>query len=117
MIKTLSPSGRKLLKSRAHPLKPVVAVGNVGFTATVLREIEVALKAHELIKIRVTGDDRDARQELLGQICHRTGASPVQHIGKILVVFRENTEAPAATPKRRTVRKQPRRTKRSFQTG
>ena len=109
----LSPSERKLLKSRAHPLKPVVAVGNAGLTAAVLKEIEASLKAHELIKVRVIGDDRDARQAMLGKICSRTGASPVQHIGKILVVYRENPDEPA--PKKRPVRKQPRRTKRSFQ--
>jgi RNA-binding protein len=93
----------------------VVIVGNGGLTTAVLKEIEVCLKVHELIKIRVIGDDRDARQALLGEICNRSGASPVQHIGKILVVFRENTEAAAQAPKKRPVRKQARRTKRSFQ--
>ena len=64
---------------------------------------------------RAASDDRDLRQTLLGEICNRTGASPVQHIGKILVVYRENPQLPAATPKKRAARKQPRRTKRSFQ--
>jgi RNA-binding protein len=111
----LSPAERKLLKARAHALKPVVAVGNDGLSAAVLKEIETSLKAHDLIKIRVAGDDRDARQLMLGGICHNTGASPVQHIGKILVVYRENKEVPASTPKKRAARKQPRRAKRSFQ--
>jgi len=93
----------------------VVVVGNAGLTASVQKEIEVCLKAHELIKIRVIGDDRDARQALLGEICNRSGAAPVQHIGKMLVVFRENTEAAPQAPKKRPARKQPRRTKRSFQ--
>ena len=115
MTKPLSPSERKLLKSRAHPLNPLVIVGNAGLTASVLKEIDVCLKAHELIKIRVMGDDRDARQAMLGEICSRSGASPVQHIGKILVVFRENTEEAAKPPKKRPARKQARRTKRSFQ--
>jgi RNA-binding protein len=100
MTKPLSPSERKLLKSRAHPLSPVVIVGNAGLTASVQKEIEVCLKAHELIKIRVIGDDRDARQALLGEICNRTGAAPVQHIGKILVLFRENPELHSPAPKR-----------------
>ena len=86
-MKSLSPSERKLLKARAHALKPVVAVGNEGLTAAVLKEIDISLKAHDLIKIRVSGDDRELRQSLLGEICNRTGASPVQHIGKILVVM------------------------------
>ncbi len=114
-MKSLSPAERKLLKARAHALKPVVTVGNERLTAAVLKEIETSLKAHDLIKIRVTGDDRDLRQLLLGEICNRTGASPVQHIGKILVVYRENPEPPAPAAKKRPVRKQARRPKRSYQ--
>ncbi len=113
-MKTLAPAERKLLKARAHALKPVVAMGSEGLSAAVIREIEASLKAHDLIKIRVSGEDRDARQALLGEICSRTGASPVQHIGKILVVFRESEEE-APPPKKRAARKQARRTKRSFQ--
>jgi putative YhbY family RNA-binding protein len=112
----LSPSERRLLKARAHALKPVVAIGNEGLTAAVLKEIETSLKAHDLIKIRATADDRDARRTLLGEICKLAGASPVQHIGKILIVYREHEEAPASAPKKRAARKQPRRTKRSYQT-
>jgi len=114
-MKSLSPAERRLLKARAHALRPVVTVGNERLSAAVLKEIETSLEAHDLIKIRVTGDDRDLRQALLGEICNRTGASPVQHIGKILVVYRENPEPPAPAPKKRAVRKQPRRTKRSYQ--
>jgi putative YhbY family RNA-binding protein len=115
MINTLSPAERKLLKAGAHALKPVVTVGNEGLSAQVLKEIETCLKAHDLIKIRVTGDDRAARLALLGEICERSGASPVQQIGKILVVYRESQEASAPPAKKRAARKQPRRTKRSFQ--
>ena len=114
-MKPLSPAERKLLKARAHALKPVVTMGNEGLSAPVLKEIEISLKAHDLIKIRVTGDDRDARLALLGEICNRSGASPVQHIGKILVVYRESQEEPASVPKKRAARKPPRRTKRSYQ--
>ena len=114
-MKTLSPAERKLLKARAHALRPVIMVGNQGLSAAVLKELETGLKAHELIKIRVSDDDRDLRQALLGEICGRTGASPVQHIGKILVVYRENTQPPAPAPKKRAVRKQARRSKRSYQ--
>jgi RNA-binding protein len=115
IMKPLSPAERKLLKARAHALKPVVTVGNEGLSAPVLKEIEISLKAHDLIKIRVTGDDRNARLALLGEICNRSGASPVQHIGKILVVYRESQEGPAPPAKKRAARKQPRRTKRSYQ--
>lgn len=114
-MKPLSPAERKLLKARAHALKPVVTVGDECLSVPVLKEIDASLKAHDLIKIRVSADDRDEREALLGEICQRTGASPVQHIGKILVVYRENRDAPASAPRKRPVRKQPRRTKRSFQ--
>lgn len=114
-MKSLSSAERKLLKARAHALHPVVTVGNERLSVPVLKEIETSLKAHDLIKIRVTGDDRDARLALLGEICNRTGAAPVQHIGKILVIYRESREAPAPARKKRAARKQPRRTKRSFQ--
>jgi putative YhbY family RNA-binding protein len=115
IMNLLSPAERKLLKSRAHALKPVVAIGNEGLSAAVLKEIETSLRAHDLIKIRVTADEREARQALLGEICKRSGAAPVQHIGKILIVYRKSQETPASAPKKRAARKQPRRTKRSYQ--
>ena len=114
-MKSLSPAERKLLKARAHALRPVVTVSNERLSAAVLKEIDTSLNAHDLIKIRVIGDDRDLRQALLGEICNRTGASPVQHIGKILVVYRENPEPAAPAAKKRPARKQPRRTKQSYQ--
>lgn len=85
-------------------------IGNDGLTAAVLREIDVALRAHELIKIRVFSDDRTAREDLLARICGAVAAAPVQHIGKLLVVFRPEPEpeappkperAPSATKRRR----------------
>ena len=93
----------------------MVAVGNEGLSASVLKEIETSLKAHDLIKIRVSGDDREVRETLLGEICNRSGAAAVQHIGKILVIYRENLEEPAKPAKKRAVRKLPHRPKRSFQ--
>lgn len=111
----LSPAERKTLKARAHALRPVVAVGNEGLTPAVLREIETSLRAHELIKIRVAGDDRDARDRLLEEICRHAGAAPVQHIGKILVIYKESEESTAPTPKKPAAKKQPRRPKRSYQ--
>jgi putative YhbY family RNA-binding protein len=89
-MKNLTPSDRRELKARAHALKPVVMIGNDGLTPSVIAEINRALKSHELIKIRVAGDDRDARAAALLEICTQTGAEPVQHIGKILVIFKMN---------------------------
>ena len=90
----LSPSRRRELKARAHPLDPVVSIGGAGLTPAVLAEIDRGLKSHELIKVRVPGADRGEREMILAEICSRTGAQPVQHIGKVLVLFRENPEPP-----------------------
>ncbi|HQR50253.1 MAG TPA: ribosome assembly RNA-binding protein YhbY [Methylophilaceae bacterium] len=82
------------LRALSHNLNPVVMVGNNGLTEQVLREIEVSLNAHELIKIKVFGDDRELRKALLETICEKTGAAPIHHIGKQLVIYR-----PADKPK------------------
>lgn len=113
---TLTPTSRRALRARAHHLQPVVMIGEAGLTPDVLREVRVALRAHELIKIRVLGDDRLARDRLLEEVCAQTGAERVQSIGKMLVIYRERPpeEQPAA-PKARPRRKPPRRTKRSYQ--
>ena len=72
--------------------------------ARVLAEIDRGLKAHELIKVRVYGVERNERETLLAAICNRLEAAPVQHIGNILVVYRANPEAPVkpAKPARKT---------------
>jgi RNA-binding protein len=88
----LSPAERQKLKGLAHRLEPVVIVGGDGLTPAVVAEIDRSLKNHELIKVRVNAD-RDEREAMLREICTRTSAQPVQHIGKILVLFRENPEA------------------------
>jgi RNA-binding protein len=97
-MRQLNSTDRRTLRARAHPLHPLVIISSAGLADSVMAEIERCLKAHELIKIRVFSDDRSQREALLAQICERTGASPVQHIGKILVVYRQNPEPPA--PKR-----------------
>ena len=84
---TLSVSQRRDLKARAHALNPVVIIGNAGLTPAVLDEIERSLKSHDLMKIRVMNDDREAREAMLQEICETLKAGPVQHIGKVLVVY------------------------------
>jgi putative YhbY family RNA-binding protein len=113
-MKSLSAAERRALKARAHHLQPVIMIGNAGLTPTVLHEIDIALKSHELIKIRVLGDDRALREKMIGEICPALDASPVQHIGKMLVFYRPRPEETAAPAARRR-RKEKRRTKRSFQ--
>ncbi|HYA46459.1 MAG TPA: ribosome assembly RNA-binding protein YhbY [Burkholderiales bacterium] len=96
----LSPVRRRELKARAHALDPVVLVGGAGLSAQVLAEVERSLKSHELIKVRVNGADRAMRKAMLGEICRQTGAQAVQHVGRILVLFRENPESsqPSRSP-------------------
>jgi putative YhbY family RNA-binding protein len=96
-MKTLTPSQRRALRAKAHALHPFVAIGQHGLTPAVLHEIDVALLAHELIKIRVFSDARDDREGMLARICTELDAAPVQHIGKLLVVWRQ-APAPEPTP-------------------
>jgi len=121
---TLNAVQRRELKARAHTLHPVVMIGDAGLTPSVLHEIDVNLKSHELIKIRVFGDDRTVRLALVGDISAKLDAALVQHIGKILVIYRprpdkETGNAGAGTAGKKSGRsragKGPRRTKRSFQ--
>lgn len=85
---SLKPAKRATLRAQAHALKPVVMIGNDGLTEAVLAEIEQNLSAHELIKIRVLGDDRDTRIAIYQDICERLNAAPIQHIGKLLLIWR-----------------------------
>jgi RNA-binding protein len=91
----LLAADRKALKARAHSLDPIVTIGGKGLTDAVIAEIDFALKAHELIKVRAGTLDRHAREEAMSVICTRTGAAAVQHIGKILVLYRKNDEGSA----------------------
>ena len=108
----LSPAQRRELKARAHPLNPVVLVGGGGLTQPVLDEIERALAAHELIKVRAAESGREARAQMIADICQRTCAQPVQVIGKVLVVYRRKPEEPAPQPREERPRRRPTKTKR-----
>lgn len=112
----LTPQQRKALKARAHSLHPVVLIGNNGVSATVLKEIDVALRAHELIKVHIAGEDRASRETLAIEICAAVGAEAVQSIGRMLVLFREKPpESEAAVRRTNRARRHGRQTKRSFQ--
>ena len=76
------------LRGLAHSLSPVVMIGNNGLTDNIIKEIELNLNAHELIKIQVAGDDRDTRKAIYVEICSKINAVAVHHIGKQLVVYR-----------------------------
>lgn len=84
----ISAKERAHLKARAHALEPVVHIGSAGVTDNVMAEIERALTAHELIKVRAGAQERDERREVLDTICARTGAAAVQTVGKVMVLWR-----------------------------
>jgi len=88
----LTPAERKGYRADAHHLDPVVMIGNDGLTPAVVKETDAALKAHGLIKVRVLGDDREARNEMFAQLCDQLNAAPIQHIGKLLVLWRPRPE-------------------------
>ncbi len=88
MAVTLTPRERAHLKARAHALEPIVHVGHGGLSDAVAAEIDRALTAHELIKVKVGAADRDAREALCDAICSRADAASVQRVGKVLVLWR-----------------------------
>jgi RNA-binding protein len=88
----LTPAERKVHRAAAHHLDPVVMIGNDGLSAAVTKETEQALDAHGLIKIRVLGDDRNQRELMFQTLADQLNAAPIQHIGKLLVLWRPQPE-------------------------
>jgi len=84
---------RSALRAAAHPLRPVVLIGDRGLTESVLKEIDLNLKAHQLMKVRVAGDDREARAAMLETICETLSCAPVHHLGKTLIIYRPDPDA------------------------
>jgi putative YhbY family RNA-binding protein len=93
---TLSRDERLALRARAHHLNPMVLLGAAGLTEAVVKETDRALTAHELIKVRIPGDDRDERDAIGLQLADRLGAARVQSIGKLLVLYRPRPDDPPA---------------------
>ena len=91
----LTPAARKEKRGEAHHLDPVVMIGGEGLTPAIVKEADVALKAHGLIKVRVFSDDRVAREAMLAQLADELSAAPIQHIGKLLVLWRPVAEKAA----------------------
>ena len=89
----LTPAERKVHRAEAHHLDPVVMVGGDGLTPAVIRETDMALKAHGLIKVRIFSDDRAARETMFQTLSDQLEAAPIQHIGKLLVLWRPKPEA------------------------
>jgi RNA-binding protein len=100
---TLTTRDRARLKARAHGLDPVVQIGTAGLTDAVVAEADRALTAHELIKVRIVGDDRAERAALGDDLAARVEAQVVHRVGKVLILFRprpeEETRTKASSPK------------------
>jgi RNA-binding protein len=92
----LTIAERKSHRAEAHHLSPVVMIGNDGLTPGVKKEVDAALNAHGLIKIRVLGDDRAQREAMYQSLADELGAAPIQHIGKLLVLWRPKAVKPKA---------------------
>lgn len=104
----LSPTEVRALRAAAHHLNPTVAIAGNGLTPNVLKEIDLSLKSHELIKVKLHGIEREDRAALLEQICAELDCAPVQQIGNILILWRpkpEGTEEDAKPRRRRAAPK------------
>lgn len=97
----LTPAERREQRANAHHLDPVVIVGGDGLTPAVQKEIDSALNAHGLIKVRVFNDDRAARELMYQQLTAELSAAPIQHIGKLLVLWRPQPEKERAVDENR----------------
>ncbi|WP_026431781.1 YhbY family RNA-binding protein [Paracidovorax oryzae] len=84
----LTPAERREHRANAHHLDPVVMIGGDGLTAAVQKEVDAALSAHGLIKVRILGDDRAARDQIYQKLADELNAAPIQHIGKLIVLWR-----------------------------
>ena len=105
----LTRDERLELRARAHHLNPVVLLGNAGLSEAVFKETDRALTAHELIKVRIPGDDRDEREAIGARLADRLGAARVQAIGKLLVLYRPRPEEAVAPTPARTRQRTPSR--------
>ena len=95
----MTPQERSEFKAKAHSLKPVVWVADKGLSETVMAEIENALTSHELIKVKISGQERELKAELINQICEKTQSALVQSLGHIATLYRK------APPKEAPIKK------------
>jgi len=92
----LTPRERAHLKARAHALEPRVQVGHSGITDALTREVDRALAAHELIKVKILDADRDVRAGIAAALCQNTDAALVQSVGKVFILWRPKPQEPTA---------------------
>jgi RNA-binding protein len=89
---SLPEKTRRELRSRGHTLKPVVSIGNAGLSPPVMRELELSLDHHELMKVRIGGAGREQRRQMIEDICRHLGAELIQAVGHIALIYRERSE-------------------------
>jgi len=89
---SLPEKTRRELRARGHTLKPVVSIGNAGLSAAVLRELELSLEHHELMKVRIGGAEREQRRQMIVELCKQLGAELVQAVGHMALIYRERNE-------------------------
>ena len=95
----LSGKQKHHLRGLAHSLKPVVMIGAHGITEAVTTELDQALNVHELLKIKLPAADKEGKQAAIAELCKATGAEEVQNIGRVVVLFRPNTEPKISLPR------------------
>lgn len=93
---SLTEPQKREFRRRGHTLKPVVTIGGSGLTPAVIRELDLSLEHHELMKVRLSAAGRDRRREIIGGLCAACRADLVQSIGHIALIYRERQQ-PRAT--------------------
>ena len=89
---SLTEAQKREFRGRGHLLKPIVTIGGAGLTDAVARELNLSLEHHELMKIRISGAERDSRRKLIDQVCERSNAELVQAIGNIALIYRKSRD-------------------------
>ena len=88
----LSKKQIKFLRAKCHDLHPGIMLGQKGLTDEVLNELDIALEHHELVKIKLSVEDRELRKQVATEICEKSGSQEIQSIGKTLSVYRVNPD-------------------------
>ncbi len=88
----LDKKRRQALIAAAHHLKPVVMIGHKGLTSNVIAETDQALNIHELIKVRISVDDKEERQTMMDELCNTLQAHAINLIGNIAIIYRKKPE-------------------------
>jgi RNA-binding protein len=89
-LNLLAEKTKRELKAKAHHLNPVVTIGDKGLSKSVLKELNIALDAHELIKVKVHSEDRNERKTIMSEMARSLDATPINQIGKVLIIYRKN---------------------------